>query len=319
MIHHVSPAASQARLSLDAVIFDMDGVLLDITQSIRQVNCLAVPFYLRTVLGWPAPDDLITSADIELFKHAGGFNDDWDLTYAIVLHYLLKGHEHPHASAETLKIIPPSLTRFTTLIKDRGGWLRAAENIIFEKLTREDRLTIETDYRKQKIKQVFQELLAGEYCERLYGFQPEMYTGRGYINDDKPLLDLAKIPSDKILGVQTGRTYEEAELGMEFTGLNAVIPDSAVVTKRDGFHKPEPGGLALLAKRLGFKQAIYIGDTLDDLRTVRNFNAGNSGVSFLGALVLTGPAGASNRRLFEKAGADIIASDVNAVLDWITS
>ena len=33
--------------------------------------------------------------------------------------------------------------------------------------------------------------------------------------------------------------------------------------------------------------------------------------------MLTGPAGAANEKLFRNAGADIIAPDVNAVLDWL--
>ena len=137
----------------------------------------------------PAPDDLLTSADIELFKNAGGFNDDWDLTYALVLHYVAKGHEHPHATPETLNVLQPSLARIAARIKERGGWLRAAEEIAFEHLTRDDRLAVETDYRKYLIKQIFQEMFAGEYCERLYGFAPTLYTGRGYINNDRPLLE----------------------------------------------------------------------------------------------------------------------------------
>ncbi|MBV9849967.1 MAG: HAD-IA family hydrolase [Armatimonadetes bacterium] len=316
---HVTPDAEKRKNELDAVIFDMDGVLLDITGSIRVVNCLAVPFYLREVLGWPAPDDLLTSADIELFKHAGGFNDDWDLTYALVLHFLVKGHEHPDDNPATLNVLPPTLRRYTALIKERGGWLRAAEEICFEGLSRQDRLEIEAQYRKNIIRQVFQELLAGEHCQRLYGFPATLYKGRGLINNDKALLDLAKVPADKKLGVQTGRTYEEAMLGMEFTGLDKRIPETLVVTKRDGFHKPQPGGLALLAERLGFRNAIYIGDTLDDLRTVHNFNAAHSGIQFLSAQVLTGPAGAANESLFRSAGADVIAPDVNTVLDWLAS
>ena len=316
---HITPQAEEAKAAIDAVIFDMDGVLLDITGSIRVVNCLAVPFYLREVLGWPAQDDLLTSPDIEMFKHAGGFNDDWDLTYALVLHYLVKGKEHPDDNPATLNVLPPTLRRYTALIKERGGWLRAAEAICFEGLSRQDQDEIEGQYHKKVIRQVFQELLAGEHCQRLYGFPPTLYSGPGLINNDKVLLDLTKVPQDKKLGVQTGRTYEEAMLGMEFTKMDSLIPETLVVTKRDGFHKPEPGGLALLAERLDFHHAIYIGDTLDDLRTVRAFNGLHPDVKFLSAQVLTGPAGAANEPLFRNAGADVVASDVNTVLDWLAS
>ena len=314
---YTTPTAEARRSELDAVIFDMDGVLLDITQSIRVVNCLAVPYFLRTVLGWPAPDDLLTSNDIEMFKNAGGFNDDWDLTYALVLHYIAKGREHPGASPETLNVFQPKLTRYAARIKDRGGWLRAAEDIAFEHLTREDRLAVETDYRKYLIKQIFQEMFAGEHCERIYGFKASLYTGPGYVNQDKPLLDLAKLPQDKILGVQTGRTYEEAQIGLEFCDLQTSIAETSLITKRDGFHKPQPGGLAKLAKTLGFSNGIYIGDTLDDLKAVQNFNRAHGPAKYLSAQVLTGPAGAANDKLFRNSGADIVATDVNEVLDWI--
>jgi len=314
---YTTPDADARRTSIDAVIFDMDGVLLDITGSIRVVNCLAVPYYLRTVLGWPAPDDLLTSGDIEMFKNAGGFNDDWDLTYALVLHYVAKGHEHPSAAPETLNVFQPKLARYAARIKERGGWLRAAEEIAFEHLTREDRLAVETDYRKYLIKQVFQEMFAGRHCERLYGYAPTLYTGEGYISRDRPLLDLSKLPEGKMIGVQTGRTLEEARIGLEMCGLAGLIPEAQVVTKSDGFQKPQPGGLAKLAERMGFSNALYIGDALDDLRTVKNFNQSGGPASFLSAQVLTGPAGKANEKLFRTSGADILAADVNEVLDWL--
>jgi len=314
---YATPDAQTRRSAIDAVIFDMDGVLLDISRSIRVVNCLAVPYYLRTVLGWPTPDDLLTSADIELFKNASGFNDDLDLTNALVLHYIAKGRENPSAAPETLNVLQPNLNRYAARIKERGGWLKAAEDITFEHLTREDTLAVETDYRKPLIKQTFQEMFAGEHCEQLYGFAPTLYTGPGYVNFDAPLLDLARLPEGKALGVLTGRTSAEARLGLEMCGLAERIPAAHLITKSDGFQKPHPGGLVALAKRLGFTSAVYIGDTLDDMRTVQRFNAAHGPTRFLSVQVLTGPAGRANERLFRTSGADMIASDVNEALDWI--
>lgn len=316
---YTTPNAETRRADIDAIIFDMDGVLLDITDSIRAATCLAVPYYLRTVLGWPAPDDLVTSSDIELFKNAGGFNDDIDLVQALVLHYIAKGHEHPMATPDTLNVIQPKLNRYAARIGDRGGWLRAAEDIAFENLKAEDRLAVETDYRKPLIKQVFLELFAGDLCERLYGAPATLYTGPGYILKDKPLIDLAKLPANVPLGMQTGRTWEEAQVGLELCGLAGRIPDDHIVTKSNGFPKPLPGGLRLLAKRIGFRTAVYIGDTRDDLRTVQAFNADRAedDAVFLSAQVLTGPLGKTNEKMFRQSGADIVAGDVNEALDWV--
>jgi phosphoglycolate phosphatase-like HAD superfamily hydrolase len=69
---------------------------------------------------------------------------------------------------------------------------------------------------------------------------------------------------------------------------------------------------------MGFTNAVYIGDALDDLRTVKHFNAAHGPVTFLSAQVLTGPAGRANEKLFRTSGADILAADVNEVLDWLS-
>jgi acid stress-induced BolA-like protein IbaG/YrbA len=91
------------------------------------------------------------------------------------------------------------------------------------------------------------------------------------------------------------------------------------VERQQMIRKVLEAGLALLQQRLGFQNAVYIGDTLDDLRTVKNFNERHAagGATFLSAQVLTGPAGKANEKLFRNAGADLIAPDVNAVLDWL--
>ncbi len=40
-------------------------------------------------------------------------------------------------------------------------------------------------------------------------------------------------------------------------------------------------------------------------------------VTFLSAQVLTGPAGKASEKMFRQSGADIVAADVNEVLDWL--
>lgn len=310
-------AAQAARPEIDTILFDMDGVLLEVTASIRAVNCLAVPLYMREILHWPAPDDLITSADIELFKHAGGFNDDIELTRAIVLHYIVKEHEQPGASPETLNVFRPSLADFARRISERGGGLKAAEEICLEHLTRDDRDQVLLEYRTRRIAQIFEELFGGEYTQELYGYAPEFYHGPGYVNKDRPLIEPALLASGKNYGILTGRAPSEARLGLKMSGLSEIIADAGVITPESAPRKPHPGGLRKLVELFGAKRSLYVGDTLDDFRTVVRYREKYPDLPVLAALVMTGPMGEKNRKIFERSGADIVASDVNELLNWV--
>lgn len=291
---------------IDTVIFDIDGVLIDFSDSIRQVNLRSIPAYLRTLPGWTAPDDLLSSDDIEAFKRAGGFNDDWDLAYALALLFLHKSRLHRSADAAALHRLSPTVAEFTDAIARRGGWLAAAEAEVG---------TIDLPgYDPNAIRHLFQQMYAGDLSMRLYGVPG---TGRGAVRDDKSLLDRSLVPANKTLAVLTGRTHAEAALALEMVGLADRIPLPAHgVTKDDGFYKPEPFGMReLVTRRLpATRVALYIGDSVDDLRTVLAFRTlpEAAAVTLLSAQVLTGPAGASSAPLF--ADADLVAPDVNAVL-----
>ena len=58
-----------------ALLFDMDGVLVDVTHSYR----LAIKQTAEAFLGRG-----VDFKEIQSYKNRGGFNDDWDLTEAII-------------------------------------------------------------------------------------------------------------------------------------------------------------------------------------------------------------------------------------------
>jgi HAD superfamily hydrolase (TIGR01548 family) len=317
----VSEDAEAYRSQIDGLLFDMDGVLIDISQSIRVINNLAVTHYLRDVLGWEAPENLLTSSDIELFKNAGGFNDDIDLTCAIVLHYLAKENEHPGASLETLNVFQPNLGRYARRIKERGGGLKAAEQICVERLSSDDRIKILGAYRKPVIAQVYNELFGGDECEDLYGYPRKYYFGPGYWEQDKGIIDpekLKRISADFKLGLLTGRTTAETKLGLKVAQIDTIIGMDSVATSGTHAKKPDPRGLRALVDRLVIKAGIYVGDTVDDLQTVLNYRKQYPDAPhMLGALVLSGPMGEANAKKYRKSLADIVASDVNEILRWV--
>ena len=57
------------------LIFDMDGVLVDVTESYRETIAATVEHYTGTRI----PNDLIQD-----FKNQGGWNDDWRLSHHII-------------------------------------------------------------------------------------------------------------------------------------------------------------------------------------------------------------------------------------------
>ncbi len=74
---------------MDVLIFDMDGVLIDVSGSYRKTIQRTIQIYLETCLGFARNrGSWITNEEISLFKSAGGFNNDWDLTSGLLLFLL---------------------------------------------------------------------------------------------------------------------------------------------------------------------------------------------------------------------------------------
>lgn len=62
-------------MTLPILIFDMDGVLVDVTESYRETIAATVEHYTGA-----RP----TNEQIQQFKNQGGFNDDWRLSHHII-------------------------------------------------------------------------------------------------------------------------------------------------------------------------------------------------------------------------------------------
>ena len=71
-------------MNADAVVLDVDGVLVDVADSYRRAIVESVEY----VYG-----DTIEREDIQAFKDAGGFNNDWELTDAAALYVLARREE----------------------------------------------------------------------------------------------------------------------------------------------------------------------------------------------------------------------------------
>jgi HAD superfamily hydrolase (TIGR01548 family) len=284
-------------MDVDAVVLDIDGVLVDVANSYRRAIVESVDrVYGRTV------DD----AAIQRFKNAGGFNNDWELTYAAALFVLAR-----EAGSDA------DVTAFTDAVADRGGGLDAAEAVVRD--AGYDAVFDRWD--PDRLRDTFQALYLGADLYRdLEGDDPPFET-RGFIHDEPVLVDEATITAlieRFAVGVLTGRPAAEADIALDRVGLS--VPDHHRFTMDDWAEgKPHPRALITLADRLDATRVAFAGDTLDDVRTAVNAAETDPDRTYHGVGVLTGGlTGEAGRRAYGNAGAAAVVATVNdlpALLD----
>jgi len=305
---------------LDCLVLDIDGVVLDVSRSFRVVICATTQYVATKLFNLEDTGPLLELPEVDLFKMAGGFNSDWDLTNAAVLLVLAKQLHSGATDTAAVRAAAPSWIDFTSDIKRRGGGVVNAEAVILDLLTPHQRRDFANHWNPKLVTQLFQEMYAGdEACPRLYGFSPEHIHGPGHYQEEQVILDRDLLPKSPKLGVVTGRTRNEAELALQVAGLRERIPLSSCITEDDGVRKPDGRTLLMLRDRLDFRYAIYVGDTMDDLRTVHNYRElkGSGKSKIISCIALSGPSGAAHRRLFLEAGAEIVAPDTNSLLQYL--
>jgi phosphoglycolate phosphatase-like HAD superfamily hydrolase len=80
--------------------------------------------------------------------------------------------------------------------------------------------------------------------------------------------------------------------------------------------KPDPHALVTLAERFDADTVVFVGDTLDDVRTAVNAADADDSRDYRGVGVLTGGlTGEEGRAKYDEAGAAAVADSVNALPD----
>ena len=293
-------------LRVDAVVLDVDGVLVDVADSYRR----AIVESVEVVYG-----ETIDRGEIQAFKDAGGFNNDWELTYAVAL-YVLARREGYEADVDA----------FAAAIAERGGGLEAAVDVIEGALSPAafERATGRWD--REHLRRTFQWLYLGPdlYEELESGGEPDGVEERksGFVEDEPVVVEPATIEALSArydVGVVTGRPAREADIALERVGLS--IPDEHRFTMDDWEEgKPDPTALVTLAERFEAGAVVYVGDTLDDVRTAINADAFDPNREYHGAGVLTGGlTGEEGRRAYEEVGAALVLDSVNDLPDRLAS
>jgi len=303
-----------------AVLFDIDGVLVDVRRSYIDSIRKTVDLYLQKILLVPAysglrrpgpqgpasvPESrdsgpLLSREDINRFKLLGGFNNDWDAVYGILL-YLQSQVEKGPRKWEILTV--KKLRQLMNLKRLAQSVPRPCGIQPVKKLVKNPGLISYT-----LGKDMFQEIYLGEKLfKKDEGRNPLFSRTAGLIHLEKlffPKLLLKKLKAlGFALGIVTGRTRFEAEYVLNRFGIRNLF--KAVITHDDvTLRKPHPFPVLACAKKIGPRSFMYVGDLPDDIRAA---NASKKTIKILSCGVLYGqdePRKAEQE--FKKAGVDFL-------------
>jgi len=305
---------------VDTIVFDIDGVLIDVQDSFKKAVCQTVQFYFKEILHFQGSQNLINPEEVEYFKMAGGFNNDWNLTSAVVLFYLMKARKNNLRDIDVLRSIEPDIKKFTAEMLPSGGGLVKVINLIEEDGKIKEEILALWD--GNLITKIFQEIYAGEeHCYEIYEFHPSLIKTEGLIKQERIIIDKNKkdFLQNFSLGILTGRNKREARVALERLGWDDIISKKKIITADDGAEKPHSQGLKKITNSLKTKLGAYIGDTRDDMITVKNFNKEVKTTKFLSVIVLAEGFNLQNRTIeyYLNEEVDLLARDVNSILCYL--
>jgi phosphoglycolate phosphatase-like HAD superfamily hydrolase len=343
--------------NVEIVIFDMDGVLIDVFKSYRETIKKAVAIYLRSVLGIKGDEkSLVTDDDIVTFKEIGGLNNDWDVTTGLLCYFvtLLEGEEpgdsHTMDSMdEVIFFLKKNRNRlrggvaeivkkkdipgFRQCVRSLGRGLGAVKKALNSGKTRfifgAGDLKVDN-----VVKRIFQEVYLGSRFRAIHHVPPLFYSGRGLFERERLLVkkkSLSMLSKRVKIGIASGRPRAEAILGLRNSRIERYF--RSLVTLEDCEEEQER-----ILKLEGKRVNLFKPDPFSIIEAIRQINPGKVRCAYVGDLpddieaanrakaeidiISVGCLGPYRdkdraRKRFLEMGADLIVDDVNDLVRFI--
>ena len=248
----------------DSIIFDCDGVLIDVTKSYDTTINKTISYVLKEIaditVDTPLTNELLLS-----FKSTGGFNDEIDITYSGILCFI---------AAKKLNKNPTELISDVINNADDSG-IAYIENFLnkidVDISDVKSRLDYPSADKNDLIHSTFDQLFFGP---GLYSkiFQKESkFSEKGFIENDNVIVTselieaLKKKFNDKI-AIVTGRGFNAINSSLKEI-LNQFNVENSVFLEDESrdLAKPNPQSLIRSIKGLDSKNCLYVGDSMEDM------------------------------------------------------
>jgi len=297
---------------LDGIIFDCDGVLIDVSNSYDLAIKKTTDFIVKEFAKIDQ-SNFVNTQMINGFKDTGGFNDEVDVTYAMILSII---------AAKKLKK-PFSEFIFDVIKNSDQNGIRSVEKYL-------DILKVDLSEIRKKLaypgprftsvlSSIFDEMFYGaKLYYDLYKKKPDFFDGKGLIENDivlvnKQLMDSLKKKFNKKPAIVSGRGIISAghslkELFEEFDLKNSKFLED----ESRELAKPNPASLIASIKGLGSTCTMFVGDSMEDYIMAKKSDEMGNKTIFCG-IYGTSNNPESKRKLFEKKNVEIILETIDFI------
>ncbi|KAF6247912.1 phosphatase [Nitrosopumilus sp. b3] len=293
---------------IDAVIFDCDGVLIDITKSYDLAIIKTTKYILETFAKINDTID-IDFQIIDGFKSTGGFNDEVDLTYAAIISLV---------AAKKLQKDPSSFI-FDVIKNSDSSGIESVEKYL-ESLTDiseiKNQLSYPGSHHENILYQNFDQIFYGpQLYQKLFG-KPSKFTFPGLIDQDDVILNdslLEKLQNkfDSKIAMVTGRgkesvRYSLKELLEKFNLKNSFFLED----ESRELAKPNPKSLLDSIGGMNSACTLYVGDSMEDFIMAKKATDLGHPTIFCG-IIGTSKNPQDKLELFERNGAMLALDSIN--------
>jgi HAD superfamily hydrolase (TIGR01549 family) len=293
---------------VDGIIFDCDGVLIDITKSYD----LAIDKTVKYVLeNFSKITDSITidSEIIDGFKSSGGFNDEVDLTYALILSLVAANKLQKNQREFVFDVISNA---------DTSGILSVEKYI--EKLVDisdiKNKLSYPGTHHDNTLYKIFDQIFYGsELYLKLFN-QKSQFLESGLIANDVVIADnfliekLQKKFSSKI-SIVSGRGKESIKYSLKQLLDKFDLKNSMFLEDEPReMAKPNPESLVRSINGMNCTNCIYVGDSMEDFIMAKKATEQGYKIIFCG-IIGTSKNPHHKLELFEQNGVLLVLDSID--------
>ena len=293
---------------IDTIIFDCDGVLIDITKSYDLAIVKTTQYVLENY------SKITNSINVDFkiidgFKSTGGFNDEVDLAYAAILSLV---------AAKKLEKDPTEFIFDVIKNSDSNGIVTVEKYLQNQTDISEikNQLSYPGTHHDNPLYQIFDQLFYGpELYKKLFD-KDSKFSEPGLIEQDdvilnNSLLELLEKKFNSKIAMVTGRgkesvSYSLKELLPRFDLKNSVFLEDE---SRD-LAKPNPKPLLDSIKGMNGTSTLYVGDSMEDFIMAKRVTEMGTKTTFCG-IMGTSKNPQEKLELFEKNEAVLVLESIH--------